>query len=126
MMVGTVYASIGRVKESRSREIFTSSTTGASAEYGQVDIGILMVIANFLAVHFFAMLRDEGSWLDIGSSISHYVIAMSIGLASILLSLLGRWMLNSHGWWLCCIPGRKTQRYTKCSTEQRPELPKLR
>lgn len=82
VMVGTSYALLGYVK---------SDTSAASSRR---EITVLMIIANFLAVHFFAMLRDEGSWLDIGESISHYVIAMSIGLASVLLSHVGSWMLT--------------------------------
>lgn len=91
VIIGTVYASVAGV-----RETLSLSGLGGSAGPGRAattETTILMVIANFLAVHFFAMLRDEGSWLDIGESISHYVIAMSIGLASVLLSLLGQWML---------------------------------
>ncbi|VDL61271.1 unnamed protein product [Hymenolepis diminuta] len=82
VVVGTSYALLGYVKP---------NTSAASSRQ---EITVLMIIANFLAVHFFAMLRDEGSWLDIGESISHYVIAMSIGLASVLLSYVGSWMLT--------------------------------
>ncbi|VDN99105.1 unnamed protein product [Rodentolepis nana] len=83
VVVGTSYALLGYVK------------SNTSATSSRQEITVLMIIANFLAVHFFAMLRDEGSWLDIGESISHYVIAMSIGLASVLLSHVGGWMLTS-------------------------------
>ncbi|VDD75096.1 unnamed protein product [Mesocestoides corti] len=89
MVIGTVYALIGRVRESLRAGLSTPRR-----DTHHTETTILMIIANFLAVHFFAMLRDEGSWLDIGESISHYVIAMSIGLASVLLSLFGRRMLT--------------------------------
>ncbi|XP_057555912.1 GPI ethanolamine phosphate transferase 1 isoform X3 [Hippopotamus amphibius kiboko] len=64
----------------------------------------LMVIniSDIMALHFFFLIKDNGSWLDIGTSISHYVIVMSMtiflvflnGLAQILttkkLTLCGR------------------------------------
>ncbi|CDS38345.2 gpi ethanolamine phosphate transferase 1 [Echinococcus multilocularis] len=89
VLVGIAYSLIGRVKES------LGSATASSPVHGALhpETTFLMIIANFLAVHFFVMLKDEGSWLDIGESISHYVIAMSIGLASVVLSHLGSWML---------------------------------
>jgi len=36
---------------------------------------IVMAISDFLTVHFFWVVRDEGSWLEIGSTISHFCIA---------------------------------------------------
>ena len=86
-MVGIAYALIDKIKGAITAYNFGSR--GAL----RPEIAILMIIANFLAIHFFAMLKDEGSWLDIGESISHYVIAMSIGLASVLLSHIGGWLL---------------------------------
>lgn len=89
MLVGIAYGLIGQVKESVGSATASTPVRGAL----HPETTFLMIIANFLAVHFFAMLKDEGSWLDIGESISHYVIAMSIGLASVVLSHLGSWML---------------------------------
>lgn len=34
-----------------------------------------MAISDFLTLHFFWVVRDEGSWLEIGSTISHFCIA---------------------------------------------------
>ncbi|KAL5112328.1 GPI ethanolamine phosphate transferase 1 [Taenia crassiceps] len=89
VLVGIAYGLVGQVEES------LESTTAPPLVHGALhpETTFLMIIANFLAMHFFAMLKDEGSWLDIGESISHYVIAMSIGLASVVLSHLGSWLL---------------------------------
>ncbi|SPO05063.1 probable protein MCD4, required for GPI anchor synthesis [Cephalotrichum gorgonifer] len=36
---------------------------------------VSMVISDILTLYFFWVVKDEGSWLDIGSTISHFVIA---------------------------------------------------
>lgn len=36
---------------------------------------LVMGVSDVLALHFFWVVRDEGSWLEIGSTISHFVIA---------------------------------------------------
>lgn len=36
---------------------------------------LVMAITDFLTLHFFWVVRDEGSWLEIGSTISHFCIA---------------------------------------------------
>jgi phosphatidylinositol glycan class N len=36
---------------------------------------LTMAISDFLTLYFFWVVRDEGSWLEIGSTISHFVIA---------------------------------------------------
>jgi phosphatidylinositol glycan class N len=36
---------------------------------------VVMAISDFLTLHFFWVVKDEGSWLEIGSTISHFVIA---------------------------------------------------
>jgi phosphatidylinositol glycan class N len=36
---------------------------------------VVMATSDFLTLHFFWVVRDEGSWLEIGSTISHFCIA---------------------------------------------------
>ena len=36
---------------------------------------LVMAISDVLTMNFFWLVRDEGSWLDIGTSISHFVIS---------------------------------------------------
>jgi GPI ethanolamine phosphate transferase 1 len=36
---------------------------------------VVIAISDLLTLHFFWVVRDEGSWLEIGSTISHFVIA---------------------------------------------------
>nr|VZH96683.1 unnamed protein product [Spirometra erinaceieuropaei] len=93
-MVGTGYTAIHRICAAHVN-LTAPHASGSTLQENKVHTTVLLVTANFLAVHFFLMLRDEGSWLDIGSSISHYVIAMAIGLASLLLALAGGWMMGS-------------------------------
>ncbi|PNH52169.1 hypothetical protein VD0002_g3693 [Verticillium dahliae] len=36
---------------------------------------LVMGISDILTLYFFWVVKDEGSWLEIGSTISHFVIA---------------------------------------------------
>ena len=38
---------------------------------------VVLVITDIMGLHFFYLVKDYGSWLDIGISISHYVIMMA-------------------------------------------------
>uniref|UniRef100_A0A8C9TK69 GPI ethanolamine phosphate transferase 1 n=1 Tax=Scleropages formosus TaxID=113540 RepID=A0A8C9TK69_SCLFO len=49
---------------------------------------IVLVISDLMALHFFFLVKDYGSWLDIGTSISHYVIVMSMTIFLMLLSIV--------------------------------------
>lgn len=39
---------------------------------------VVMAVGDVMTVSFFWMVRDEGSWLDIGTSISHFCIASGL------------------------------------------------
>ncbi|RMZ76680.1 hypothetical protein DV738_g4830, partial [Chaetothyriales sp. CBS 135597] len=41
---------------------------------------VVMAISDVMTLNFFWMVKDEGSWLDIGTTISHFVIASLIGV----------------------------------------------
>ncbi|CCD72995.1 GPI ethanolamine phosphate transferase 1 [Caenorhabditis elegans] len=44
-----------------------------------------LIFTDFMSMCFFHQLRDEGSWLDIGMSISQFIVSMCISLALLLL-----------------------------------------
>ncbi|KAL4932328.1 mannose-ethanolamine phosphotransferase MCD4 [Aspergillus undulatus] len=39
---------------------------------------VVMTISDVMTLNFFYMVRDEGSWLDIGTTISHFLIASGL------------------------------------------------
>ncbi|KAK2626381.1 hypothetical protein QTJ16_004643 [Diplocarpon rosae] len=41
---------------------------------------VVMAVSDGLTLHFFWVVKDEGSWLEIGSTISHFVIASLVGV----------------------------------------------
>ncbi|XP_038246935.1 GPI ethanolamine phosphate transferase 1 isoform X1 [Dermochelys coriacea] len=51
---------------------------------------LVLVISDIMALHFFFLVKDYGSWLDIGTSISHYVLVMVFTIFIILLSGLAQ------------------------------------
>uniref|UniRef100_A0A4W2I0M6 GPI ethanolamine phosphate transferase 1 n=1 Tax=Bos indicus x Bos taurus TaxID=30522 RepID=A0A4W2I0M6_BOBOX len=65
----------------------------------------LMVIniSDIMALHFFFLIKDYGSWLDIGTSISHYVIVMSMTIFMVFLNCLAQ-MLTTRKLSLCGRP----------------------
>uniref|UniRef100_A0A0R3S270 GPI ethanolamine phosphate transferase 1 n=1 Tax=Elaeophora elaphi TaxID=1147741 RepID=A0A0R3S270_9BILA len=54
---------------------------------------ILLIISDTMALIFFFRLVDEGSWLDIGSSISHYSVCMLLTVIVYLLLNLTEYLL---------------------------------
>ncbi|KAF2734555.1 PigN-domain-containing protein [Polyplosphaeria fusca] len=41
---------------------------------------LVMAVSDVMTLSFFYMVKDEGSWLDIGTTISHFVIASLLGV----------------------------------------------
>ncbi|GAB1610159.1 GPI ethanolamine phosphate transferase 1-like isoform X1 [Argonauta hians] len=48
----------------------------------------VLIISDMMGLQFFFLVRDSGSWLEIGSSISHYIISMSVIILILLLDVL--------------------------------------
>lgn len=56
---------------------------------------LMLAMSNIMGLHFLFLIKNTGSWLDIGMSISHYVIVQSLaiflllmyGLASLLVGV---------------------------------------
>nr|KAF6358782.1 phosphatidylinositol glycan anchor biosynthesis class N [Pipistrellus kuhlii] len=51
---------------------------------------MVLVISDIMALHFFFLVKDYGSWLDIGTSISHYVIVMCLSIVLVFLNGLAQ------------------------------------
>uniref|UniRef100_A0A2K6T6J7 GPI ethanolamine phosphate transferase 1 n=1 Tax=Saimiri boliviensis boliviensis TaxID=39432 RepID=A0A2K6T6J7_SAIBB len=64
---------------------------------------IVLVISDIMALHFFFLVKDYGSWLDIGTSISHYVIVMSMTIFLVFLNGLAQ-LLTTRKLRLCGKP----------------------
>ena len=56
-------------------------------------IFLVMAFSDFTALHFFFAVRTEGSWLEIGTSLSHYAIQMFKAVALIPFIALARFLL---------------------------------
>ncbi|CAL2029573.1 unnamed protein product [Caenorhabditis brenneri] len=53
-----------------------------------------LIFTDFMSMCFFHQLRDEGSWLDIGMSISQFIVSMCISLALLILLSLSSHMMS--------------------------------
>jgi hypothetical protein len=56
---------------------------------------IVLTISDVMTLNFFYLVRDEGSWLDIGTSISHFTISNLLILFVIALEQLSEVLTTS-------------------------------
>ena len=63
---------------------------------------VVMAISDVMTLNFFFLVRDEGSWLDIGTSISHFCIASLLSVFVAGLEFLSKVFVSGvhvdHGW----------------------------
>ena len=55
---------------------------------------LVLLFSDVLGLHFFFLVRDTGSWEEIGTSLSHYVIAEATVIFLQLLFVAAGWMLK--------------------------------
>jgi phosphatidylinositol glycan class N len=55
---------------------------------------VVMSVSDVMTLSFFYMVKDEGSWLDIGTSISHFVIASLLGVFVAGLEVFSAWSIR--------------------------------
>lgn len=53
---------------------------------------LVLIISDFMALHFFFMVQNNGSWLEIGMTISHYVIVMALILFLFILLSISKFL----------------------------------
>lgn len=75
--------------------IFRAINTTIKAPITFMFIAVL-IVCDLMGVHFLHFVTNEGSWLDIGSSISHYVIVQVTVLALVLLYSLASVLTGTH------------------------------
>ncbi|KAJ8116987.1 hypothetical protein OPT61_g1718 [Boeremia exigua] len=55
---------------------------------------VVMAVSDVMTLSFFFMVKDEGSWLDIGTTISHFVIASMLGVFVAGLEIYSEWTIR--------------------------------
>ncbi|XP_037052386.1 GPI ethanolamine phosphate transferase 1 [Bradysia coprophila] len=73
--------------------------TGVYAAYklpmDRIFLAILS-ICNIMGIHFLFLVTNKGSWLQIGTSISHFVIIETTTVALCALQLLAKWLMETE------------------------------
>lgn len=55
---------------------------------------VVMAITDILTLYFFWVVKDEGSWLEIGSTISHFAIASLLSVFVAALEAVSAWFIR--------------------------------
>lgn len=55
---------------------------------------VVMAISDILTLYFFWVVKDEGSWLEIGSTISHFAIASLLGIFVVSLEAVSAFFID--------------------------------
>lgn len=55
---------------------------------------VVMAVSDVMTLSFFFMVKDEGSWLEIGTTISHFVIASLLGVFVAGLEIYSEWTIK--------------------------------
>ena len=56
---------------------------------------VILLISDFMALHFFFMVKDYGSWMEIGMSISHFVVMITMTVVVLLVFTLAQLLTGS-------------------------------
>ena len=59
---------------------------------------LVLIMTDFMALQFFLLVRDYGSWLEIGTSISHYVIMLCFIIFLFFIFGIARYFTRNT-WW---------------------------
>ncbi|KAI3402246.1 hypothetical protein diail_175 [Diaporthe ilicicola] len=68
---------------------------------------VVMAISDILTLYFFWVVKDEGSWLEIGSTISHFVIASLLSVFVAALEGVSAWFISGVEMGALGVPGIK-------------------
>ena len=66
-----------------------------------VVMSLVQLFCDLLALRFFFLVKDSGSWLEIGSSLSHYIIVEGTTIFLVMLLALARMLTSTtvqNGW----------------------------
>ncbi|KKY37512.1 putative gpi ethanolamine phosphate transferase 1 [Diaporthe ampelina] len=67
---------------------------------------VVMAISDILTLYFFWVVKDEGSWLEIGSTISHFVIASLLSVFVAALEGVSAWFISGVEMDVLGVPGK--------------------
>lgn len=68
---------------------------------------VVMAISDILTLYFFWIVKDEGSWLEIGSTISHFAIASLLSVFVAALEGVSAWLISGVEVDVLGVPGSK-------------------